>query len=63
MEGRDITESILSEAKRKADEIINAAQDNRSETLAKAKMILDEKREEVLSNVDFESKSKSATQL
>lgn len=56
MEGRDITESILFEARKKADEIINAAQDNKAETLAKAKEILDAKREEVLSNIDLECK-------
>jgi len=54
MEGKDITQSILAQAQKRAEEIISVAQQNKDKTLARAKEIVEEKRAEVLSCAEKE---------
>jgi len=54
MEGKDIIESILSEARKKAEEIISAAEENKNRAVEQARSILESKQTEVLAATDVE---------
>lgn len=56
MEGKELTDRILNEARAKADEIISAAEKKREDTLREAQSVLDKKRDEVLAACDEECK-------
>ncbi len=56
MEGKDITESILSEARKRAEEIVSAAIESKDLALEQAKEILEAKRAQVLQAAETECK-------